>query len=97
MTEEGRRKAATVKSEKLKVFFITDYGINKIYSAQFHLLCWVNLTYFYFFILGFQLSILQKLKNTLNCHLKLNSDNNQSFQVNYSPDITILFIKTNKK
>ena len=61
-----RRKVATVKIEKLKAFIIKYYDISKTYSVQFHLLYLVNLPYFYFFIHGFQSSILHKLKNT-NC------------------------------
>ena len=37
-----------------------------------------------FFILGFESTILHKLKNMINCHLKLNKDNNWSFLVAYS-------------
>ena len=74
-----RRKVAAVKSEKLKVFIVKYYDISKICSFQFHFFCSVN-SYFIFFILGFQSSIFHKLKNTLNCRLKLNNNNNnQSF------------------
>ena len=60
-----RRKV--VKIEKLKAFIIKYYDISKTYSVQFHLFYLVNLPYFYFFIHGFQSSILHKLKNTLSC------------------------------
>ena len=76
-----RRKVAAAKIEKLKVFIIKHYDISKTYSVQFHLFYSVNLTYFYFFIHGFRSSILHKLRNTLNCWLKLNKDNNRSFLV----------------
>ena len=62
------------------------YDIIKIYSVHFHLMCSVNLSYLYFFMLGFQSSILHKLKSTLNCRLKLNNDN-RSFLVAYSASI----------
>ena len=75
----SRRKFAAVKSEKLKVFIINYYDSSKIYSAQFRLSCSVNSSCLYLFILGFQSSILHKLKNTLNCRLKLSKDNNRSF------------------
>ena len=61
-----RRKVAAAKIEKLKAFIIKYYH-SKTYSVQFHLFCLVNFSYFYFFIHGFQSSILHKLKNTLNC------------------------------
>ena len=56
----------------------------QLHSVQFHLFCSVNLSYFYFFIRRFHSSILHKLKNTLNCRLKLNKDNGRSFLVNYT-------------
>ena len=62
-----RKKVVAVKIEKLKAFIIKYYDISKTYSVQFHLFYLVNLSYFYFFIDGFQSSILRKLKNTLNC------------------------------
>ena len=49
-----RRKVAAVKIEKLKAFIIRYCDISKTYSIQFHLSCSVNLSYFYFFIHGFQ-------------------------------------------
>ena len=61
-----RRKVAAVKIEKLKAFIIKYYDFSKTYSVQFYLFYLVNLSYFYFFMDGFQ-SILRKLKNTLNC------------------------------
>ena len=81
VTEEdcSRRKFAAIKSEKLKVFIINYYDSRKIYSAQFRSSCSVNSSCLYFFILGFQSSILHKLKKTLNCRLKLRKDNNRSF------------------
>ena len=82
-----RRKVTAVKIEKLKAFIIKYYDISKTYSVQFHLFYSVNLSYFYFFIHGFQSSILHKLKNTLNCWLKLNKDNNRSFLVAYTTSI----------
>ena len=82
-----RRKVAAVKIEKLKAFIIKYYDISKTYSLQFCLFYSVNLSYFYFFIHGFQSSILHKLKNTLNCWLKLNKDNNRSFLVAYTTSI----------
>ena len=82
-----RRKVAALKIEKLKAFIIKYYDISKTYSVQFHLFYSVNLSYFYFFIHGFQSSILHKLKNTLNCWLKLNKDNNRSFLVAYTTSI----------
>ena len=92
-----RGKVAAVKIEKLIAFIVKYYDIIKTYSVQFHLFYSVNLSYFYFFIHGFQSSILH-IKNTLNCRLKLNKDNNRSFLVAYTTSIpasiTILFIKT---
>ena len=79
-----RRKVSALKIEKLKAFIIKYYDISKTYSVQFHLFYSVNLSYFYFFIHSFQSSILHKLKNTLNCWLKLNKDNNRSFLVAYT-------------
>ena len=51
--------------------------------------CSIQLTChsFIFFIHGFQSSILHKFKNTLNCWLKLNKDNNWSFLVTYTISI----------
>ena len=49
-----RRKVAVAKIEKLKAFIIKYYGISKTYSVQFYSL---NLSYFYFFIHGFQSSL----------------------------------------
>ena len=54
-------KVAAVKIEKLKAFIIKYYDISKTYSVQFYS---VNLSYLYFFIHGFQSSILRKLENT---------------------------------
>ena len=71
-----KRKVAAVKIEKLKVFIIKCYDISKTYPAQFHLFGSVNFSYFFFFYPWFSLD---KLKNTLNCRLKLNKDNNRSF------------------
>ena len=82
-----RRKVAGVKIEKLKGFIIKYYNISKTYSVQFHLFYLVSLSYFYFFIHGFQSLILHKLKSTLNCWLKLNKDNNRSFSVAYTTSI----------
>ena len=56
-----RWKVAAVKIEKLKAFIIKHYDITKTYSVQFYL---DNLSHLYFFIHGFQSSILHKLKNT---------------------------------
>ena len=84
---ERRTYVAAVKSEKLKVFIIIYYNISKSYSVQFHLFYSVNLSHFYFFIHGFQSSILHKFKNTLNRWLKLNKDNNLSFLVAYTTSI----------
>ena len=56
-----RRKVVAVKIEKLKAFIIKYYDISKTYSVLFHLFYSVNLSYFYFFIHGFQSSILHKL------------------------------------
>ena len=83
-----RRKVAAVTIEKLKAFIIKYCDISKTYSVQFYLFCSVNLSYFYFFIHGFQSSILHKLKNTLNCWFKPNKDNNRSFLVAYTTSIT---------
>ena len=85
--EENVLYKKSCSSQKWKVFVIIYYGISKIYSVHSYLFCSVNLSYFIlFFILGFQSSIIYKLKNTLNCRLKLN-DNNWSFLVAYSPSI----------
>ena len=46
-----------------------------------------SVTFVIFFILGFQSSVLHKLKNILNCHLKLNKENNWSYLIAYSPSI----------
>ena len=73
-----KRKVAAVKIEKLKVFIFKCSDFSKTYSVQFHLFGSVNLSYFYFFIHGFQSSTLDKLKNTLNGRLKLNKANNRS-------------------
>ena len=56
-----RWKVAAVKIEKLKAFIIKHYDITKTYSVQSYL---DNLSHLYFFIHGFQSSILHKLKNT---------------------------------
>ena len=78
-------KVAAVNIEKLKIFIIKCYDISKTYSIQFYLfgsvIGSVNLSYFNFFIHSFQSSILHKLKNTSNCRLKLNKDNNRSFLI----------------
>ena len=62
-----RRKVAAVKIEKLNASITKYYDINKTYSAQFHLFYSINLSFFYFFMHGFQSSILHKLKK----HIKL--------------------------
>ena len=81
-----RRKVAAVKIEKLKAFIIKYYDITT-YSVQFHLFHSVNLLYFFY--PWFQSSILHKLKNTLNCWLKLNKDNNWVFLVVYTASILV--------
>ena len=73
--------------EFINYFIIKYYDICKTYSVQFHLFYSVNLSHFYFFIHGFQSSILHKFKNTLNRWLKLNKDNNLSFLVAYTTSI----------
>ena len=73
-------KVSAVKSEKLKKFLLLNITtlVTFILISSFSS---VQLTghIFSFFILGFQSSILRKLKNKLNCRLKLNKDNNWSF------------------
>ena len=60
-----------MQQPKLKVLIIKYYDISKIY-------CLVPLV-LQQTILSFQSSILHKPKNILNCHLKLNKDNNWFF------------------
>ena len=41
--------------------------------------------------LGFQSSVLHKLKNKLNCRLKLDKDNNRSFLVAHTTSIYLIY------
>ena len=72
-----------MKSEKFLLLNIATLVKLILFSST----CSAQLTchIFTIFILGFQSSILRKLKNTLNCRLKLDKYNNRSFLVAYSP------------
>ena len=94
---EEKLQQSKLKSLKLLLLNITTLVKLILYSST----CSIQLTCL-FFIHDFQSSILHKLKNTLNCWLKLNKDNNRSFLVAYTTSIpasrkcmTILFMKTN--
>ena len=67
-SEYCRRKVAAVKIENLKAFIIKYYDISKFYSLQFHLFYSVKLSYFYFFIHGFQSSVLHGFLKNSNRH-----------------------------
>ena len=69
-----RRKVAAVKSSKFLLLDITTLVKFTLFSSTCSVTCRV-----FFIILGFQSSILHKLKNILTCHLKLNKDNNWFF------------------
>ena len=78
-----------VKSEKFLLLNITILVKLILFSST----CSVELTchIFIFFILGFPSSILHKLKNTLNCCLKLNNDNDWSFIVSISTNNYLIY------
>ena len=80
-----QKKITAVKSSKFLLLNITTLVKFTLLSST----CSVTFLFF-FIILGFQSSILHKLKNILNCHLKQNKDNNWSFLVAYSDSIKYL-------
>ena len=80
MIEEHMLHNKSCSSWKLIVLWLNITTLVKF--ILFSSTCSVQLTchvYIFFYILDFQSSILHKLKNILNCRLKLNKDNNCLF------------------